>query len=120
MDWDVEYTDEFLGWWEGLREHEQEDVGAVIDQLAIRGPALPYPYASAIRGTRQLSRLYELRIQHAGQPYRVLYAFDPRRTAILLLGGSKVGNERWYEVSIPRAERLYAAHIAQLEAEGLI
>ena len=50
----------------------------------------------------------ELRIQHRGRPYRVLYAFDPRRSAILLLGGDKTGDDRWYVVNIPVADRLYA------------
>jgi hypothetical protein len=49
----------------------------------------------------------ELRVQHQGRPYRVLYAFDPRRVAILLIGGDKTGNDRWYEKFVPRADRLY-------------
>lgn len=66
------------------------------------------------------SHLRELRIQHKGRPYRVLYAFDPRRTAILLLGGTKKGGDRWYEVNIPIADKLYANHLADLREEGLI
>lgn len=62
----------------------------------------------------------ELRIQHAGQPYRVLYAFDPRRTAILLIGGNKTGKDRWYEKYIPIADDLYEQHIAILKKEELI
>ena len=62
----------------------------------------------------------ELRIQHDGRPMRVLYAFDPRRTAILLIGGDKTGDDRWYETYIPVADRLYAAHLDQLRKEGLI
>jgi hypothetical protein len=61
----------------------------------------------------------ELRIQHAGDPYRVLYAFDPRRTAILLLGGNKSGNDRWYEEYVPIADKLYDEHIETLKREGL-
>jgi len=59
----------------------------------------------------------ELRIQHAGKPYRVLYAFDPRRCAILLLGGNKTGDDRWYEKNIPVAERLYNKHLLILKTE---
>ncbi len=62
----------------------------------------------------------ELRIQHAGEPYRVLYAFDPRRAAILLIGGNKGGDERWYEEYVPIADRLYNEHIDRLQQEGLI
>ena len=62
----------------------------------------------------------ELRIQHAGKPYRVLFAFDPRRSAILLLGGDKTGNDRWYEENVPVADRLYDVHLETLKREGLI
>jgi hypothetical protein len=62
----------------------------------------------------------ELRVQHQGRPYRVLYAFDPRRVAILLIGGDKTGNDRWYEEFVPRADRLYDRHIETLKQEGLI
>ena len=62
----------------------------------------------------------ELRIQHQRRPYRVLYAFDPRRAGILLLGGDKTGNDRWYEEQVPVADRLYDEHLRQLEREGLI
>jgi hypothetical protein len=62
----------------------------------------------------------ELRIQRAGVPYRVLYAFDPRRVAILLVGGSKRGDNRWYERMVPLADRLYDEHLATLRREGHI
>jgi hypothetical protein len=62
----------------------------------------------------------ELRIQHEGRPYRVLYAFDTGRAAILLLGGDKTGNDRWYEQQVPVADKLYDEHLRQLEREGLI
>lgn len=61
-----------------------------------------------------------LRIQHQGQPYRVLYAFDPRRCAILLLGGSKVGDDSWYDWAVPMADRLYEVHLQTLQREGWI
>jgi hypothetical protein len=60
----------------------------------------------------------ELRIQHQGRPLRVLYAFDPRRVAILLIGGDKTGNDRWYDVAIPVADRLYDDHLQQIRLEG--
>ena len=62
----------------------------------------------------------ELRVQHRGDPYRILYAFDPRRTSILLIGGNKRGNNRWYKEFIPIADRLYDEHLQQLRDEGLI
>jgi hypothetical protein len=48
-------------------------------------------------------------------PYRVLYAFDPNRNAILLVGGDKTGNNRWYEIFVPVADRLYDQHLKELE-----
>ena len=114
MPWDVEYTDEFGAWWEGLTDAEQESVAAVVGLLEDHGPQLGYPHSSGITSSR------ELRIQHQGQPYRVLYAFDPRRAAILLIGGDKTGNERWYDEFLPVADRLYDAHLTILKREGLL
>lgn len=116
MAWDVEYTDEFGRWWERLSEAEQDSVAAIVGLLEERGPSLPFPYSSGVTGSKH-SRMRELRIQHAGRPYRVLYAFDPNRIALLLIGGDKTGNARWYEEYVPIADRLYDEHLTQLEQE---
>lgn len=55
---------------------------------------------------------------HRGRPYRVLYAFDPRRSAILLLGGDKTGKDDWYGRMIPQADRLYDEHLEELRREA--
>jgi len=60
----------------------------------------------------------ELRVQHKGRPYRILYAFDPRRVAILLIGGDKTGDDRWYNRYVPIADRLYEEHLIAIEKEG--
>ncbi|HSW75725.1 MAG TPA: type II toxin-antitoxin system RelE/ParE family toxin [Candidatus Saccharimonadales bacterium] len=117
--WDVEYTDEFNDWWEFLSEAEQLDITACVGLLENCGPDLRFPYSSGIHGSRH-THMRELRIQHAGQPYRVLYAFDPRRAAILLIGGNKTGDDRWYEKYVPIADDLYDQHIVTLKKEGLI
>lgn len=62
----------------------------------------------------------ELRTQHDGRPLRTLYAFDPRRAAILLIDNDKTGDDRWYDLDIPIADRLYDEHLGQLRKEGLI
>ena len=116
--WEVEYTDEFGDWWDRLTEAEQESIDASVRLLEERGPQLPHPHSSAV-GRSKHPHLRELRIQHRGRPYRVLYAFDPRRIAILLIGGDKTGNDRWYEEFVPRADRLYDEHLATLKKEGL-
>jgi hypothetical protein len=69
---------------------------------------------------RATATMRELRIQHEGRPYRVLYAFDPRRAAILLLGGDKTGNDRWYDEHVPLADTLYDEYLQELKREGLI
>lgn len=93
-------------------------MAAYVELLERRGPQLPYPLSWGIESSRH-GHLRELRIQHQGRPYRVLYAFDPRRSAILLVGGDKTGHDRWYEVFVPIADRLYDEHLAQLKKEGL-
>jgi hypothetical protein len=74
------------------------------------GPALGYPQSTNIRGSK-FSHMRELRIQHEGRPYRVLYAFDPIRVALLLLGGDKTGNDRWYERMVPKADSIFEEHL---------
>jgi hypothetical protein len=118
MLWSIEYTDEFGEWWNTLTEVEKDDVEFVVLLLGERGSTLGYPYSSKIQNSRY--NLRELRIQSQGNPYRVLYAFDPRRTAILLLGGNKTGDDRWYNKQIPVAEKLYQEHLEMLQQEGLI
>ena len=76
------------------------------------------PIPGGISGSKH-SHMKELIVQHAGRPYRVLYAFDPRRCAILLIGGDKTGDDRWYETFVPLADRIYDRHLAALEKEGL-
>lgn len=119
MTWNVEYTDDFERWWDTLQDGAQVAIDAHVQLLEARGPQLPFPYSSGIARSKH-AHMRELRVQHHGQPHRILYAFDPRRTAILLLGGCKAGDERWYVVHVPVADRLYDEHIAQLEREGLI
>ena len=117
--WVVEYTDQFEQWWCSLSEAAQDDVAATVGLLEAKGPSLPFPYSSAVVGSKH-SHMRELRIQHAGEPYRVLYAFDPRRSAILLIGGNKVGQDRWYNEFIPKADKLYDEHLRTLKKEGLL
>jgi hypothetical protein len=117
--WEVEGTDGFAGWFASLSDDEQVSVGRIVDLLVEHGPSLPFPYSSGVEISRH-RHMRELRVQHQGRPYRVLYAFDPRRAAILLLGGDKTGDDRWYEENVPKADASYDKHLRQLEQEGLI
>jgi hypothetical protein len=117
VEWEVEFTGEFERWWNGLTEDEQDSVDRKVRLLQQRGPALPRPFADVVHSSRH-SNMKELVIQHAGRPYRVLFAFDARRCAILLIGGDKTGNDRWYEGFVPVADKLFDEHLAALKKEA--
>lgn len=117
MECEVEYTDEFGLWWESLTAAEREDIAAYVELLEKRGPQLPHPYSSGINGSKH-SHMRELRVQHQGRPYRVFYAFDPRRMAILLIGGDKTGNKRFYDKYTPVADSLYDQHLLEIANES--
>jgi hypothetical protein len=78
---EVEFTDEFGMWWESLAEEEQDSIRDVVALLSEHGPLLGRPYADTLRDST-LANLKELRIQHQGRPYWVLFIFDPRRIAL--------------------------------------
>jgi hypothetical protein len=115
---EVLVTDEFRQWWEGLSVAEQESVAHDVNVLKEKGVDLRFPRCSGVAGSKY-RHMRELRVQHEGRPYRILYAFDPNRSAILLLGGDKTGDARWYETWIPVADRLYGDHLRELEQEQL-
>jgi hypothetical protein len=94
----------------------RQEIDASVRLLEENGPALDHPHTSTVSQSKH-PKMRELRIQIGGRPFRVLYAFDPKRTAILLLGGDKTGNDRWYEVNVPIADRLYDQHIESLSKE---
>lgn len=114
----MEFTDEFEVWWVGLDAGEQDSVDFVVLLLIREWPVLPFPYSSDVSGAKKHD-VRELRIQHQGRPYRVLYVFDPRLHAILLIGGDKTGQDRWYEEHVPLAEQIYSKYLQELKQEGL-
>lgn len=97
----------------GLTPAEQKSVDFAVSLLQEVGPTLRMPRSSGIEMARH-THMRELRIQHQGRPYRVLYAFDPRRAALLLIGGDKTGNNRWCEEYVPVADAIYDPHLRQL------
>lgn len=106
---EVVLTDEALAWFDGLSEPEQEAVGKLLDILELNGVGLGFPYSSAIKGSK-----YPLReLRKKGQPLRMFYAFDPARDAVVLLGGDKAGDDRFYEREVPRAERIWERYLAE-------
>ena len=116
MAWEVEYTEEFEAWWHSLSEDEQAEIDAKVDLLQEHGPLLPRPHADVIVRSRH-SNMKELRGKVEARHLRVLYAFDPRRTALLLIGGDKTGNPKWYEKFVPVADDLFDQHLKRLAKE---
>lgn len=117
--WEIEYTDEFGEWWGELTDQEQDALAATIGVLQQLGPNLGRPYVDHIK-TSKHSHMKELRTQAGGQPLRTFFAFDPRRVAILLIGGNKGGDDRFYDRMIPIADQLYDAYLEELRTEGLL
>jgi hypothetical protein len=107
MAWEVEYTDEFESWWNALSEEEQEELTA-IHLLEECGPTIPRPHADVIVQSRH-SNMKELRGKIEQRQLRVLFAFDPRRTAILLIGGDKTGDPGRYDHYVPIAKHAHQA-----------
>ena len=117
--WEVEFTDEFGAWWEKLGVQQQDAIDRAVGILRTFGPALGRPHVDTVKGSRH-SNMKELRSQSAGAPLRVFFAFDPRRCAILLIGGDKSGDGRFYDRMIPLADDLLDTYLAELRREGLV
>lgn|SRR5262245_22167342 len=110
--WEVLYTDEFGAWFETLTEDQQDAVIARVDLLEAEGPALGRPTVDTIAGSRH-PNMKELRVSKGGA-IRILFAFDPRRQAVLLIGGDKRGQwQAWYEKAIPLADDLFDDYLRE-------
>lgn len=119
MSHEVNFTDEFGDWWNGLSAAQQEDITARVDLLAEHGPLLRRPTVDRVASSA-FHNMKELRCSSDGA-LRVLFAIDPRREIILLLGGDKTGEwSDWYERSIPIADALYTEYLRDLRREGHI
>jgi hypothetical protein len=113
MTWEVEVSDEFTQWYNALNELEWESVNSAVTKLELYGPTLGRPYVDTLVGSKY-PNMKELRVQHQGRPYRILFMFDPRRNAYLILGGDKTGDAHWYVDAIRRAEAIYAQHLKEI------
>jgi hypothetical protein len=112
--WDVEFTDQFEGWWDTLSVADQQAIDAAVRVLEERGPGLGRPLVDSVEGSRH-ANMKELRVG----TIRILFAFDPRRAAILLLGGDKRDHwQEFYAQMIPLADKLFDEHLKDIESEG--
>ncbi len=117
MSFEIIVTGVFEKWFKNSPKELQRRVLMHFELLAEHGPQLARPHADTLKGSK-LKNLKELRVQYKKDPYRIIYAFDPKRQAVILLGGNKSGDKQWYAKTIPQAERLYQDHLKALEDEN--
>ncbi|EDZ96736.1 type II toxin-antitoxin system RelE/ParE family toxin [Limnospira fusiformis KN01] len=116
MKWNVIFDPDFKLWFDQQEQELQDEVFSVLILLMEFGPSLGRPRVDTLKGS-SIKNMKELRIQYKGEPWRILFAFDTERQAILLVGGNKTGNKRWYKENIPIAERRYEHYLEQLKQE---
>jgi hypothetical protein len=117
MKWEIAFDEEFAEWILVLKTGVRRKILATIPILGEYGPTLGRPRVDTVKGSAY-PNMKELRVQHAGEPWRILFAFDPERSAVLLLGGNKARDKQWYERNIPIADARYARHLAKLKEHG--
>ena len=111
-------TDEFVAWWsdpEQVDEQCKKAIYAAVELLEREGVALRFPYQSAIEGSKYAFR--ELRKAAGPHVIRIIYAFDPDRDAVLIIGGDKAGDNRFYERIIPKAEAIWEQYLREREVD---
>lgn len=116
MEWTVEFHDDFDPEFEALPEEVQDELLALADSLEKIGPQLGRPKVDTLKGSKY-SNMKELRFEAADGVWRVAFAFDPRRNAILLVAGDKsgVGQRRFYKQLIKKADARFESHLDQLQ-----
>jgi hypothetical protein len=110
---EIIYTDEFGEWFKGLDKEDQERVFSVVDKLEVMGLALKEPHSKPLHGTTYAIR--ELRAAGGRNAIRIFYAYDPERNAVLILGGDKTGNPRFYDEMLPRVEAIWKQYLEELQ-----
>ena len=113
---EVVVTDEFKVWFAGLDDKDAASVEFYVGLLEAQGVTLGFPHCSKLTGSKE--NLRELRVQSGGRPLRVSYSFDPRRQSVLLLGGDKTGDDRFYEAFLSESERIWRQYLKE-QSEGL-
>lgn len=117
MEWQVLLDEEFEEWLGEQETDLRDEILAYGKLLAAYGSMLGRPRVDTIQGSK-FTNMKELRIQWKGQPWRILFAFDPKRRSILLVGGNKQSDKRWYYKNIPIADARFAKHLKEMEKEN--
>lgn len=117
--WAVRTTEAFDEWFAELGGEAQVEIIAKVNLLKLLGPQLRRPHADTLKGSKH-ANMKELRADTSNQVLRVAFAFDPSRSAILLVGGNKAGTsqKRFYKQLVAKADELYDAHVAALREKG--
>ena len=118
MPWMIATHDAFDPEYDALPEPVQDELLAIMQLLATYGPQLGRPHADTLAGSRH-ANMKELRFKAADGVWRVAFAFDPERQAILLVAGDKSGvaQKRFYKVLITTADKRFDDHLAALAAK---
>ena len=113
MEWDVEFHDDFEGEFDDLSEAVQDAILAAVNLLAQVGPSLKRPHADTLNGSKH-ANMKELRCNADDGVWRIAFAFDPERKAILLTAGDKAGvnEKRFYKTLIAKADDRFDQHLA--------
>ena len=113
-DWTIIYRPHYSAWLGKCGEELQNEILANLEVLKTMGPHLGRPRVDHIKGSTH-QNMKELRVQFKGDPVRILFAFDPDRRAVLLLGGAKTGDERWYRRNVPLADQEFSLHLQEMQ-----
>ena len=113
--WSIIKTDEFSEWYSHLDPDAKEDIYEKALILKELGPTLGRPFVDTVNGSRH-SNMKELRVQSKGRPFRIFFAFDPKRKAVFLIGDNKQGKKRFYEIMIPIADNLWDRYLEDMKS----
>jgi hypothetical protein len=116
MNWRVEFHHDFVPEFRALAETVQDEIAALVEKMQVIGPMMKRPATDTLDGSR-FSNMKELRFEVDNGAWRVAYAFDPTRKAILLVAGDKSGisQKRFYRSRIRKADERFAEHLEELE-----
>lgn len=115
-EWTIMYRPHYRPWFGKCGEDMQNEILAHLEVLKTVGPHLGRPRVDHIKGSAH-QNMKELRVQFKGDPVRILFAFDPDRRAVLLLGGTKTGDDRWYRKHVPLADQDFRVHLQEMQSE---
>ena len=117
MKWIVDFHEEFEPEFDALPVDVQDEFYAEAQFVEMMGPATGRPHVDTLKGSAY-PNMKELRFEAMNDEWRVAFAFDPRRVAMMLVGGGKVGmsEKRFYKALIKKADARYARHLETMKA----